>query len=64
MKQASLLATLIHETGLSEEQAAHSLLLVADFAKEKLPVLRGNINSFLERELNNYPDREGFGQSE
>jgi hypothetical protein len=64
MKQVSLLATLIHETGLSEEQATHSLILVADFAKEKLPVLRGNINRFLEREINNYPNREGFGQSE
>jgi hypothetical protein len=64
MKQASLLATLIHETGLSEEQAKHSLVLVADFAKDKLPILRGNINRFLERELNNYPNRECFGQSQ
>jgi hypothetical protein len=64
MKQASLIATLIHETGLSEEQATHSLMLVADFAKEKLPVLRGNINRFLESELSNDPNREGFDQSE
>ena len=64
MKQTSLLAILIHETGLSEVQATHSLVLVADFAKEKLPVLRGNINRFLEKELSNDPNREGFGQSQ
>ena len=63
MKQASLLATLIHETGLSEEQAKHSLVLVADFAKDKLPILRGNINRFLEKELSNDPNR-GFNPSE
>jgi hypothetical protein len=46
--------TLLHEikkSGLSEEQAVKTLSVVADYAKEKFPILEGNINSYLREEF-------------
>ena len=43
--------------GLSEEQAAGVLLIVCEFAKEKFPLLKGIIHSFLKQELKQlHPD--------
>jgi hypothetical protein len=51
MKNSSLLDTLMNDAGLSKDQAISTLLIVTDFAKERFPILRGNINSFLNDEL-------------
>ncbi len=37
--------------GLSKEQAKDALIVVSEYAKEKLPVLRGSISIFLNHEL-------------
>ncbi len=52
MKNESLL-DLIIDKGLSRDQAKNTLIVVAEYAKEKLPVLRGNIDAFLNEELEN-----------
>ena len=46
--------TLIQEiknTGLSEEQVLKTLAVVSNYAKEKFPILEGNINAYLKQEL-------------
>ena len=46
--------TLIQEiksTGLSEEQVLRTLAVVTNYAKEKFPILEGNINAYLKQEL-------------
>jgi hypothetical protein len=46
--------TLIQEiknTGLSEEQVLITLAVVSNYAKEKFPILEGNINAYLKQEL-------------
>ena len=46
--------TLIQEiknTGLSEEQVLKTLAVVSNYAKEKFPILDGNINAYLKQEL-------------
>lgn len=52
MKNGFLL-DLIIDMGFSKDQAKGTLIVVSDYAKEKLPVLRGNINTFLNEELEN-----------
>jgi hypothetical protein len=44
--------TLIQEiknTGLSEEQVLKTLAVVSNYAKEKFPILEGNINAYLKQ---------------
>lgn len=41
----------IKKTGLSEAQTIKTLSVVADYAKEKYPILEGNINSYLRNEF-------------
>jgi hypothetical protein len=41
----------IKETGLSEEQALKVLSVVGNYAKEKFPILEGNINAYLKQEF-------------
>jgi hypothetical protein len=43
----------IKKEGLTEEQAAKALYVIADYAKEKLPILQGNINAFVKQEYRN-----------
>jgi hypothetical protein len=46
--------TLFHQvkkTGLSDEQALLTLHVVGNYAKEKFPILEGNINAFLKQEF-------------
>lgn len=42
---------LVAQADLTKEQAVNSLIIITDFAKEKYPVLRGNISSFLQKEI-------------
>jgi hypothetical protein len=51
MKNHSLIYTLIINAKISREQAIHALTIVSEFAKEKFPVLRGNISSILKNEI-------------
>ena len=41
----------IKQTGLSEEQAIKVLAVTADYAKQKFPILEGNINAYLKQEF-------------
>ena len=41
----------IRHTGLSDEQALKALSVVGDYAKEKFPILEGNINAYLKQEF-------------
>jgi hypothetical protein len=41
----------IKNTGLSEEQVLKTLAVVSNYAKEKFPILEGNINAYLKQEL-------------
>ena len=41
----------IKKTGLSEEQVLKTLAVVSNYAKEKFPILEGNINAYLKQEL-------------
>ena len=41
----------IKKLGLTEEQAIKALAVAASFAKEKFPILQGNINSYIKQEL-------------
>jgi hypothetical protein len=41
----------IKETGLSEEQTLLTLHIVGKYAKEKFPILEGNINAYLKQEF-------------
>lgn len=41
----------IKETGLSEEQTLLTLHIVGNYAKEKFPILQGNINAYLKEEF-------------
>lgn len=50
MKDSTLLAQ-IKKTGLTEEQAVRALSVIADYAKEKFPILQGNINAYLKQEF-------------
>ena len=47
----STLFQLVRETGLSDEQTLMALTVVADYAKEKFPILEGNINAYLKQEF-------------
>ena len=49
--QDSTLLEKIRNTGLSEEQAIKALSVIADYAKEKFPILHGNINAFVKQEF-------------
>lgn len=42
---------LVKQTGLSEEQTVKALTVVGNFAKEKFPILEGNINAYLKQEF-------------
>jgi hypothetical protein len=42
---------LVRETGLSDEQTLMALIVVTDYAKEKFPILEGNINAYLKQEF-------------
>jgi len=42
---------LVRETGLSDEQTLMALAVVADYAKEKFPILEGNINAYMKQEF-------------
>ncbi len=50
MNETSLFK-LVKETGLSDEQTVKALIVVGNFAKEKFPILEGNINSYLKQEF-------------
>jgi hypothetical protein len=41
----------IRQAGLSDEQALKVLSVVGDYAKEKFPILEGNINAYLKQEF-------------
>lgn len=49
--QDSTLLEKIKNTGLSEEEAVKALSVIADYAKEKFPILQGNINAFVKQEF-------------
>ncbi|MEO6071482.1 MAG: hypothetical protein ABIN57_01280 [Chitinophagaceae bacterium] len=51
MDRDSLVSVLEQQVGLSKEQALDALIVVFDHAKQECPVLRGNINSFLDEEM-------------
>ena len=51
MENTSLLNQLKETSDLSEEQAIKALVVVADYTKEKYPILEGNINSFIRQEF-------------
>jgi hypothetical protein len=51
MENATLLNRLQQCSKLSEEQAVKAMVIVADYTREKFPILEGNINSFLRQEL-------------
>ena len=47
-------STLFHQlrtVGLSEEQSLKVLFIVGNYAKEKFPILEGNINAYLKQEF-------------
>jgi len=41
----------LRKAGLSEEQALRVLSVVGNYAKEKFPILEGNINAYLKQEF-------------
>jgi len=47
----STLFQLIKKVGLSEEQTLLALNIVGNYAKEKFPILEGNINAYLKQEF-------------
>ena len=47
----STLFQLIRKTGLSEEQTLKALTVAGEYAKEKFPILEGNINAYLKQEF-------------
>lgn len=49
-----LIQQLVENTNLNESDAIKALEVVSEFVKEKLPVLRGNIQSFVQAELQSY----------
>ena len=51
MENTSLLYQLKEASNLSDEQAIKALVIVADYTKEKYPILEGNINSFIRQEF-------------
>ena len=50
MDDSSLLQ-LVKKVGLSDEQAVLALNVVGNYAKEKFPILEGNINAYLKQEF-------------
>jgi len=53
MENATLLQQLIDKSGLSEREAIKALNVVADFAKERFPILEGTINAYIKQEFRN-----------
>ena len=51
MENATLLNRLQQCPELSEEEAIKALVIVANYTKEKFPILEANINSFLRQEF-------------
>jgi len=41
----------IRQAGLSQEQVLKTLSVVGEYAKEKFPILEGNINAYLRQEF-------------
>ena len=50
MKHPTLLEE-IKKTGLTEEQAVKALSVITNYAKERFPILQGNINAYLKQEF-------------
>lgn len=53
MENTTLLQQLIDKSGLSEREAIKALNVVADFAKERFPILEGTINAYIKQEFRN-----------
>ena len=51
MDNNTLLQQLMEISGLSEKEAAKALTVVANFAKEKFPILEGTINAYIKQEF-------------
>ena len=51
MESNTLLQQLMETSGLSEKEAARALTVVADFAKERFPILEGTINAYIKQEF-------------
>ena len=51
MNNPCLLQELSRYAGLSKEDAVKVLMIVAEFAREKAPILSGNINQFIQEVL-------------
>lgn len=51
MENTNLLEQLIEQNGLTEEQAIRSLAIVAEYGKEKFPILEGTINAYVKQEF-------------
>ena len=58
MKNTSLLEKLVSETSISHKQAIDVLYIISDFAKAKLPILEGTINSFIKEEIKGNDDNK------
>lgn len=41
----------IKQAGLSDEQAVKTLAIIAEYTKQKFPILEGNINAYLKQEF-------------
>ncbi|HEX2532684.1 MAG TPA: hypothetical protein VHK69_03050 [Chitinophagaceae bacterium] len=51
MDNNTLLEQLVREAGLSQEQARTALGVISDYAKDRFPILKGTIETFVNREL-------------
>lgn len=51
MENTTLLRRLIEDSGLPEDKAVKALTVVADFAKERFPILEGTINAYVKQEF-------------
>ena len=51
MDRISLVSILEQQVGITTDKALNAMILVFEHAKEEYPVLRGNINNFLDEEL-------------
>jgi hypothetical protein len=51
MEKETLLQQLMEKVGLPEETALKALTTFAGFAKDKFPILGGNIDSYLKEEF-------------
>ena len=51
MENTTLLNHLIENSGLPEDKAVKALTVVANFAKERFPILEGTISAYIKHEF-------------